>query len=317
MDTIEAMRQLDLHIISTSSPDENSFEYGRSNFAPRSITSNDESNNMVYDMSAMTLFKSIDPVNKQKLVKNPVENILADVVQHVQKYGYAGIILHPQDFLKMGADGNFTDTVEENDVRDLSRLIDYITSQNTPIKSFHEVLGQINQTYLNSGLLSAKHMGMSKQQICSTGWTVTGYSTPYEDDYNGIKITVKVDGISRTFFKSFLDAVNVESTGKSKQGDYIVTYDAGKTYNSIGKPLTSIGTVLRIGDIATDPSVIPLLTKNIMIPTLLPPWNSQIFEATDIGPMIKGKHIDVYTGEGKTAKDETIRITSSDNILCY
>jgi hypothetical protein len=33
--------------------------------------------------------------------------------------------------------------------------------------------------------------------------------------------------------------------------------------------------------------------------------------------MIKGKHIDVYTGEGKAAKDETIRITSSDNILCY
>jgi 3D (Asp-Asp-Asp) domain-containing protein len=96
-----------------------------------------------------------------------------------------------------------------------------------------------------------------------------------------------------------------------------VTYTAGKTYNSIDKPLTSIGTVLRIGDIATDPSVIHLLTKNVMIPTLLPPWNSQIFTTTDTGLMIKGKHIDVYTGEGKAAKDETIRITSLDNILCY
>jgi 3D (Asp-Asp-Asp) domain-containing protein len=171
--------------------------------------------------------------------------------------------------------------------------------------------------YLNSGALSAKHIGMSKQQICSTGWTATGYSTPYENDYNGSEITVKVNGTSRTFLKSFLDAVNEESTGRSKEGDYIATYDAGKIYSSIDEPLNSIGTVLRIGDIATDPSVIPLTTKHIMIPTLLPPWNSQIFTATDIGPMIKGKHIDVYTGEGKAAKEETIRITSSDNILCY
>jgi 3D (Asp-Asp-Asp) domain-containing protein/peptidoglycan/xylan/chitin deacetylase (PgdA/CDA1 family) len=303
MDTIQAMHQLDLQIISSTLPDEYNFDHS---FVTGGIARNDESNNTVYHMSAMTLFKS-----------HPIENILADVVQLIQKYGYAGIILHPQDFLKMGADTNFTNIVEENEIRDLSRLIDYITSQNIPIKSFHEVLGQINQMYLNSGSLSRKHIGMSKQQICSTGWTATGYFTPYENDYNGSKITVKVDGISRTFFKSFLDDVNEESTGKSKEGDYIVTYNAGKTYNSIDKPLTSIGTVLRIGDIATDPSVIPSLTKNVMIPTLLPPWNSQIFTATDTGLIIKGKHIDVYTGEGKAAKDETIRITSSDNILCY
>jgi hypothetical protein len=149
IETIDAMRRLGLQIISADLPDEYNFDHSRSNFVSRLIGSNQESNNTVYHMSAMALYKSIDGTSKQ-LVKHPIEKILADVVQLVQKYGYAGIILHPQDFLKMNADGNFTNIVDENEIRDLSRLIDYITSQNIPIKSFHEVLGQTNHMHLNS-----------------------------------------------------------------------------------------------------------------------------------------------------------------------
>jgi len=154
-DTIEAMRQLGLQIISTDAYNEYIFDNGRSIFVSGASEPNHEANNTVYHMSAMVLYKSIVTgpycstymqmcYSKQKLVKHPIEKILADVVQLVRKYGYAGIILHPQDFLKINSEGNLTNIVDENETRDHSRLIDYIASMNIPIRSFHEVLGYIS-----------------------------------------------------------------------------------------------------------------------------------------------------------------------------
>jgi membrane-bound lytic murein transglycosylase len=53
-----------------------------------------------------------------------------------------------------------------------------------------------------------------------------------------------------------------------------------------------------------------------MIPTLPQPWNAITFNADDVGPDIKGKHIDVYTGEGFQAGKETFRITGLHNQVC-
>jgi hypothetical protein len=39
--------------------------------------------------------------------------------------------------------------------------------------------------------------------------------------------------------------------------------------------------------------------------------------ATDIGVGIVGQHIDVFTGTGTTAEQETFRITSNDNRVCF
>jgi len=46
------------------------------------------------------------------------------------------------------------------------------------------------------------------------------------------------------------------------------------------------------------------------------PWNQIVLLAHDVGPAIKGKHIDLYTGEGKQAEMETFRVTSSNNTVC-
>ena len=68
-------------------------------------------------------------------------------------------------------------------------------------------------------------------------------------------------------------------------------------------PLNSQENPLEIGDIATNPILILIDTK-VKIPTLPSPWNNKVFNATDIGPAIKGKHIDVYIGLGKIAKKQ-------------
>ncbi len=41
-----------------------------------------------------------------------------------------------------------------------------------------------------------------------------------------------------------------------------------------------------------------------------------VFAGLDEGPSINGKHIDVFTGEGINAENETFRITSSNNKVC-
>ncbi len=41
-----------------------------------------------------------------------------------------------------------------------------------------------------------------------------------------------------------------------------------------------------------------------------------VFSGLDEGPSINGKHIDVFTGEGIDAENETFRITGSNNTVC-
>ena len=73
---------------------------------------------------------------------------------------------------------------------------------------------------------------------------------------------------------------------------------------------------MQVGDIATDPLVIPMGTK-VKIPTLPSHWNNKIYNATDVGPAIKGKHIDVYIGEAKIVKEQTGNITGLGKTVCY
>src|SRR6185295_18583885 len=43
---------------------------------------------------------------------------------------------------------------------------------------------------------------------------------------------------------------------------------------------------------------------------------SKIF-MTDVGNGIVGQHIDVFSGTGRTAEEETFRITSNNNRVCF
>ncbi len=57
--------------------------------------------------------------------------------------------------------------------------------------------------------------------------------------------------------------------------------------------------------------------KHVTIPTLPSPWNNKVFTSTDIGGDLKGKHIDVYVGEGKLSEQEAYKITGKYNEVCY
>jgi len=75
------------------------------------------------------------------------------------------------------------------------------------------------------------------------------------------------------------------------------------------------GDKLLAKSVAVDSEIINQKTK-LTIQTLPSPWSEMVFTASDVGPSIKGKHIDVYTGEGKQAELETFRITGTENDVC-
>jgi hypothetical protein len=66
---------------------------------------------------------------------------------------------------------------------------------------------------------------------------------------------------------------------------------------------------------ATDGSIIPQW-EIFTIPTLPPPWNAKTFMALDQENDITGKQVNIYTGVGSTAENETMKITGIENILC-
>jgi hypothetical protein len=73
-------------------------------------------------------------------IRNSVQSILNNATQSVNAYGYAVIVLQPQDFMKIDANGDPTEAVDENQINDLSHLIDLILSNNIHIGSFSELI---------------------------------------------------------------------------------------------------------------------------------------------------------------------------------
>ena len=148
---------------------------------------------------------------------------------------------------------------------------------------------------------------------CSSDWYITGYFTPVESDYFGDFQEIAVSDEIKQFRSDFLSVVKTEGWGKTISGEYVGWYD--DSFHISDAALDSHGEPLLVQYVAVDSEIIKQKT-NLIIPNLPSPWNEMIFKSSDVGPSIKGKHIDVYVGEGKQAELETFRITSTENDVC-
>jgi len=154
---------------------------------------------------------------------------------------------------------------------------------------------------------------LSQLSNCSSDWYITGYFTPIESDYSDDFKRMQFGDHVKHFKSDFLDAVKIEGWGKTRIGDYVGWYD--DTFHLSDSALDRHGEKLLVPFVAVDSLLIKQKSK-LVIPTLPSPWNEIVFIASDIGPSIKEKHIDVYTGEGKQAELETFRITGTENKVC-
>lgn len=92
----------------------------------------------LYHLPAVATFKGDN--GNGTWTKIPISTILDQIDFHVSKYGYAVVLLHPQNFAQMKGTV-FVDTVDESQIRDLSSLIHSIESKNLKITTFAGVTG--------------------------------------------------------------------------------------------------------------------------------------------------------------------------------
>jgi peptidoglycan/xylan/chitin deacetylase (PgdA/CDA1 family) len=146
--TLKAMRGLGIRIVSSGPAEENRFDQNRSVFVANgnkatTIGDNNTDNNgginqsfIIYHLPATIFFKDFQ---NGGWVKTPSKDILGNVTRNIAKYGYAVIVLHPQDFAK-SIDGTFTNSIDQNEILDLSKIMDFFSSNNLKITSFHKVV---------------------------------------------------------------------------------------------------------------------------------------------------------------------------------
>ena len=138
--TLKAMKQSGLKIIASDVDEEIKFDKNRSLFIANGKidVSNDTTNQSIYHLPATAAFKIY--ING-KWIKTPIKSILGNVTQNIAKYGYAVILIHPQDFVK-SENGHVTNIPDENEINALtSDLINSILSNNIRITSFSKIVG--------------------------------------------------------------------------------------------------------------------------------------------------------------------------------
>jgi len=149
--------------------------------------------------------------------------------------------------------------------------------------------------------------------LCTSDWYITGYFLPIESDYSGKSVEISVDRTKQFYLADFLEAVKIEGWGRTNTGNYLGWYHGAFTISD--RYLDAHDNDLIVGMVAVDDSVIEHGSE-LTIPTLPEPWNDMVFSGSDEGPSIIGKHIDVFTGEGIDAENETFRITGYNNQVC-
>lgn len=194
---------------------------------------------------------------------------------------------------------------------EFSNAISYLQEINAI--QLEEEIDPIASFLLSDSLLKQERLSHSKFSNCSAEWYITGYFTPVESDYTNKFIDVTINGKQNKYREDFVTEIKTEGWGRTISGNYLGWYD--DSFHLSDNPLDAQGNILVLNTIAIDQSVIPA-NSNLTIPSLPSPWDEVIFTGSDIGTAIIGKHIDVYTGEGKAAHDETFRITGNDNVVC-
>jgi 3D (Asp-Asp-Asp) domain-containing protein len=153
------------------------------------------------------------------------------------------------------------------------------------------------------------------QSGCSDGWYITGYFVPREDEFPGEPQQIEVERVGTlSFSNDFLEHTRTEGWGITRFG-WALGYYGGGWHRSDSGALDASGKPLSDGVIAIDRSLIPSGAQ-VQISTLPTPWGSETFRASDVGVGIEGQHIDVFTGTGSAAEQETFRITSENNRVC-
>jgi glucose/arabinose dehydrogenase/peptidoglycan/xylan/chitin deacetylase (PgdA/CDA1 family) len=151
-DTLDAIKELGIRIISSSIMDQYRFDLGSSIFISNAKKQNSSTPQVIYYLPYTTDFK--DFIGRSQ-IKFPIEVVAKNIDANIEKYGYAIVLIHPQSFIKLDQSGHFisedADKSQMNmkDTKDLEYLINLLTQKGIVISTFHKLSGiELNSTEL-------------------------------------------------------------------------------------------------------------------------------------------------------------------------
>jgi len=136
--TLKAMNDLNIKILSSSLQAENDFNEGKDifNLKVKMINSGSVSDS-IYHLPSTVSFYDYEDDNR---TKESLQDILNKVDDSISKYGYSVITFHAQDFAKLDEEGEFFDIVDIEQIEDLSLLIDTLKLKNISASSFSGIV---------------------------------------------------------------------------------------------------------------------------------------------------------------------------------
>ncbi len=179
-DTNKAMNNVGVHILSAELVNEEQFDdnasisytngFSDSISKIQYVPNNNNNNNraisydqnptpgLVYHFPAMSFFYEHEVGSPA--IKTPIQQILVETKNNIQKYGYSVILFHPQDFVERDDKGNVIgDGVNLSEVNDLSHLIDSLIQEKIPIVHFSTLV-----KYSTGGYSSVEQFGYFQNQ---------------------------------------------------------------------------------------------------------------------------------------------------------
>ena len=179
------------------------------------------------------------------------------------------------------------------------------------VTSFLAFVFAIRNVHANPSVRTAK-------PDCSDGWRITGYYTPIETDFTTSETReIDIRGVGKESFNTeFLSTIfnddkgYGEGWGKTRFGWYLGNYNGG--WHKADAPLDAEDHPLDPNTVAVDNSVIPR-GSTVNIPNLPGDLGKLEFKSNDVGISVHGKHIDVYTGEGREARRKMFQFTYEED----
>ena len=139
-DTLKAIKQLKMNIISSSIWSEDKFV-----LVQGKITANKDSLGL-YHIPSMTEFQ-YDTGNETYWTNIPKDRVIDSINSHITKYGYDVFLIHPQNFATL-VNGQYVNTIDTTHIDELASIIDYVKSKHIHISTISEIAG-LDQTSIS------------------------------------------------------------------------------------------------------------------------------------------------------------------------
>jgi YVTN family beta-propeller protein len=135
--TYEAAAELGIAVVSTK------FVLDK-HFQEKGMISQVGDDKVVYHVPVTAAFKDTETEEQERAIekrrKYSIDELTAQIDDSIQKYGYAAVMLHPQDFVRI-EDGAYTKVIDTKEIDDLVLLLDSLKIRGIAIAKYANVVG--------------------------------------------------------------------------------------------------------------------------------------------------------------------------------